>query len=546
MGALGKMADEIDVEEHESSSYKGPSAVVDIIPDNDSFLPRYLTVQLLEILAKLFGKPKPMPENIKALANKHAKFIESFQVKELFNPLTYSIFWRDNIEKALVEYKGPLDVADKYNRAPLTLAIANEDFDLAVQILSRGATLLLEDKLVLEIALISMIQREPKIINQIIESCGTNDKEWVSEYLEYLNGYIIGEPTEGALRYHDVLNPPLRHFGQVLDTLAYFNGLPSHYGFLSPSVEILTTHLQLFTEDQLNEENKTLFGTISAAYTNTNETCKFYGNLPTDDNASKILSEQIVNNINKKNNMVSVLFGGWAGNSIALGFINDALIFSNLGIGGSPQAGTKIFMINNPAGITSKTIQTIMSGLGSSTAPIEILALLGEIVDPKPIFTLNQVLNPIDNCIFVNPRAVMQGILLVLSAYNKDGKITAQNLSSLSASVDKLYASYVDSLYKYSAADLAKFMRNNELLQNKRIECCALAIDYINQHYNEATALPRCIELKNALEFVGLGEYYMTSIDPKAQAAIQQMVIHEQETTAIQVIEQENLSARQG
>ena len=89
------------------------------------------------------------------------------------------------------------------------------------------------------------------------------------------------------MHYHDVLNPPLRHFGQVLDTLAYFNVL-SHYGFLSPSIEILATHLQLFTEDQINDANKALFGTISAAYTNTNETCKFYGNLPTATDAGQI------------------------------------------------------------------------------------------------------------------------------------------------------------------------------------------------------------------------------------------------------------------
>lgn len=89
--------------------------------------------------------------------------------------------------------------------------------------------------------------------------------------------------------------------------------------------------------------------------------------------------------------------------------------------------------------------------------------------------------------------------------------------------------------------ELTRFMRNNELLQNKRIECCSLAIDYINQHYDDPAALERCIELKNALEFVGLKNFYINNISPDAKAAILNIMIQEQEATAIQVIEQERI-----
>ena len=83
---------------------------------------------------------------------------------------------------------------------------------------------------------------------------------------------------------------------------------------------------------------------------------------------------------------MSVLFGGWAGNSVALAFINNTVVFSNLGIGGSPEAGTKIYTVNNQAGINAIMIgETLISGLGNATSPVEILALLGK-VDPKPLY----------------------------------------------------------------------------------------------------------------------------------------------------------------
>lgn len=514
------------------------TAILDTLPDNDSFLPRYLTVQLLEVLAKSVGK-KPDGAPIK-----NPKFVDSFKAKELFIPLTYSIFWREDVTKALAENPTTVDDTDKYNRAPLTLAIANEDFPLAVELINRGATLLLEDKLVLEIALISMIQRNHEIIRTILNAPSDYDLTWVAEYLEYLNSYVSGEPKTPRLRYHEVLNPPIRHFGQVLDTLAYFNGLPSHYGFLSPSIDILSNHLERYLQELSN--NQTLsetFSKIAAAYKKTQELCNYYANLPSNMAAAKTLCGQITTNIKSNSKDVVVLFGGWAGNSVAIAFVNNTLIFSNLGIGGNPDAGTKIFNIKDPNAITEDAINLFICGLGNATAPGEIIDAIGNFVDPTPIFTLKQTFNPIDNCIFVNPRAVIQGILLVLGAYQKDGKATAANLAALANSVADMYNSYVNSLYQFSAADLAKFMRNHELLQNRRIECCALAIDYINQHYKEPEAIGRCIELKNALEFVGLKDFYTSSIDPAAKAAIQTLMIHQQEATAVRVIEQENALA---
>ena len=82
-------------------------------------------------------------------------------------------------------------------------------------------------------------------------------------------------------------------------------------------------------------------------------------------------------------------------------------------------------------------------------------------------------------------------------------------------------------------------MRNHDLLQNKRIECCSLAIDYINQHYKDENSLSRCITLKNALEFVGLKNYYINNVTAEAQQAIRNLIIQEQEAIAIMVIEQE-------
>lgn len=513
------------------------TAVLDILPDNDSFLPRHQTVQLLEILAEISGFNDL--ENAPALSNNAEKFIAEFKSHELFTPLTYSIFWRENIKEALTNNKISLDTTDKYNRAPLTLAIANEDFVLANELVKKGATLLLEDKLVLEIALTSMIQKDETVIEKILAATSDANANWVADYLDYLQSYVVGIPNIKQMKYHEVINPPFRHFAQVLDTLSYFNGLPSHYGFLSPSITNLTTHLQSYSKELTNQTGQTLFNAIATAYAFSYKTCKFHGNLPTEPEAAKLLVAQISNNINIKRSNVVVIFGGWAGNSVTIAFINNTLVFSNLGTGGNPNAGTKIFSITNPAAITEYFIDSFMRGLSNASSPKFILSQLADIVDEKPIYTLAQSLNPIDNCIYVNPRALVQGLLLVLSAYTKNTTLTVENLSDVASSVSDMYKSYVDSLYKYSAASLARFMRNHDLLQNKRVECCSLAIDYINQHYKDDNALPRCIELKNALEFVGLKNYYINNVKPEAQQDIRNLIIQEQEATAIKVIEQE-------
>lgn len=511
---------------------------LDTLPDKDSFLPRYLTVQLLEVLA---ANANSQTTDSASYTLQNAKFVDSFKNKELFTPLTYSIFWREKIQKAIETNELSFDETDQYNRAPLTLAIANEDFALAVELIKKNASLMLEDKLVLEIALISMIQRDPNFISKVLQNKAENDVIWLKEYLEYLQSYILGQPKKTKLLQHEVLNPPLRQFGQVLDTLAYFNGLPSHYGFLSPSIEILSTHLKQFCQETDNTTPyKDMLYAISDAYATTAQACQYYGNLPTNADAAKVMTQKIQSNLNSNKNGAVVLFGGWAGNSIAVAFVRDVLIFSNLGIGGTPAAGTKIFRITKPENITEQVIDTFIRGLGNATAPYIILDQIGSIVDPKPLFTIKQSFNPIDNCIFVNPRAVIQGLILVLSALNKDGKITEGNLTGFNSQAAEIFTTYVNSLYKYSTADLSKFMRNHQLLQNRRIECCALALDYINQHYQEPEALSRCIELKNALEFVGLKDFYTSSIEPAAKNAIQELMIHEQEATAIHVIQQEN------
>lgn len=512
---------------------------VNATAEKDSFLPKNLSVQLLAILAETINNNQFLTEQIK-VTPQNSEFIASFKNKDLFTPITDSIFWRDNIDAAIQQNPTLLTTTDKHNRTPITLALANEDFALATALIKQGATLSLEDKLVLEIAITSMIQRDPTIINKILATQTTQDLSWIKEYLEYLHSYTIGEP-KNTTKYHEVLNPPIRHFGQILDTLTFFNGLPSHYGFLSPSLSILTAHLELYVNDLGDKNHQELFKYIATAYKKSLDTCNFYGNLPTNPDAGNILLKQIIANASSTNKNIVVLFGGWAGNSVTIAFINKTLIFSNLGIGGSPDAGTKIFSINNPANITAEGINLFLRGLGTATSPLNILTWLSSFVEAKPIFMLKQPFNPIDNCIFVNPRAIIQGILLVLQAYQKDSQITATGLEKYADNSNIMYKKYLHSLYKYAIEDLAQFMRNNELLQNKRIECCAIAIDYINQHHKEPEAIERCIELKNALEYVGLKEVYARKVNQQAKEAIQNFMIHQQELAAIRVMEQESL-----
>ena len=199
---------------------------VNATAEKDSFLPKNLSVQLLAILAETINNNQFITEQIK-VTPQNSEFIASFKNKDLFTPITDSIFWRDNIDAAIQQNPTLLTTIDKHNRTPITLALANEDFALATALIKQGATLSLEDKLVLEIAITSMIQRDPTIINKILATQTTQDLSWIKDYLEYLHSYTIGEP-KNTTKYHEILNPPIRHFGQILDTLTFFNGLPSN------------------------------------------------------------------------------------------------------------------------------------------------------------------------------------------------------------------------------------------------------------------------------------------------------------------------------
>ncbi len=511
------------------------TAIVKAMPDNDNFLPCDLTAQLITMLAQSLPTAVYEP---KQLSTQASAFIKAYKTPDLFTPLTYSIFWRENSSEILEKYTQSLDQVDKYSHSPLTIAIANEDFALAVKLIQRGAIICLEDKLALEIALTCIIQRNPDIIGKLVAVDEENKNEWVKKYLDFLNDYINGKLDAEISSLHDVFDPTIRHFGQILDTMTYFNGTPSHYGFISPSLDVLTRHFKIFINELKEPITAGFFRSIAEAFEYCQKTCNFHGNLPTNTAADSI-AKRINTNLAGSNKMVTFVIGGFAGNSLALAFINKTVIFSNLGIGGDPNAGTKIFTINNPANITSTAIDSFMRGLGNASAPTDILALLGDMVDPNPLFTIKQSLAPIDNCIFVNPRAIIQGMLLVLDAYQKNNSLTADILAIAASKAEATYLDYLNSLYKNTTQELSKFMRNHEALKVKRIECCSLALDFINQHYNNQESIRRCIELKNALEFVGLKHLFDKTVLPEAKAAIQKVMIRDQEITAVKVIEQE-------
>lgn len=521
------------------------SAEVSSVPEHDTFLPNYISAHLIEVLAKTM--PQKTSDSNANLSATASKFIESRKNLRLFTPLTHSIFWNENPINFMDSYTGSLDEVDKYGRSALTLALANENFVLADKLIKKNAIIYLEDKIVLEIALASILQRDPKSAQTILSAFDSDtDKAWAKEYLDYLNAYINQGSTK-VRAFRDLLNPTVRHFGQILDTLVYFNGTPSHYGFISPSLAVLTSHLQKYASSTSNSDEQEMFNKIARAYDSTARNCNFHGNLPGNKQCAETIANHIKSNIKLTNKDVTVVFGGWAGNSVALAFINNYVIFTNLGIGGDPDQGSQIYTIANADAITSESIYTFICGLCDAAPAQAILALIGDVLEPNPIFTLKQPLNPIDNCIFVNPRAIIQAIVLVLSALKKDNTLTPTNLGTCEAKAQATYNAYVNDLYQHFTNDLAQFMRNPELVKNRRIECCFLALEYINQHYLEQDALPRCVELKNALEFVGLKEYYNANVSSEARAKIQSFIISTQEKDAILVIEKETkLIANQG
>lgn len=514
----------------------GFDITINLQQEGKRFLPRYLAIQLIELIANTV----PTEDNAEDKQSKKAKsFIKKYKElsEGLFTDITSKIFWREPITE-LAEYDILiLNDPDKYMSTPLNIALANEDFALAHNLIQAGAELYLDDKVVLEITLFNMLQRNPDLLSQIISNTTEDNREWVNEYLEFLSEYLNNAPSNESIMFRDVFSPPIRIFGQVLETPTYFDGTPSYYGFLGPSLDILSKHLTYHTNDLSGTpELQEVFKSISDSYNQLFSKANYFANLPKNNGIAEFLLKRY------HENQVVLILGGWAGNAVTLALYKKYLIMTNLGPGGDPNAGTKIYNIEDPEAINLESLTVFTSGLVGGISPELYLSYVAEIVSPTPAHLIEQSLTPIDNCIFANPRAIIQGMLQVLLAEKYE--LPQKEISSLDQEVKQFYKNYTNSLHLYSSADLVSFMRNNLMLRHNRIECCSLALEYINTHCDpeDDSSVALCIHLRNALEFVGLGAYFNHHTSPEIKAAMQRITISEQERTAVDVIHKEQQS----
>lgn len=522
----------------------GISCTVEQLPDNDAFLSRDHTRKLLEILAAAI----PVSNSLRPDDATHtdSTLLKHFKETAVFNELTGSIFWRHNVMQNLEKNIELLNTPDQYMRSALNIAISNEDFTLSTMLVNKGAILMLADKLVLEITLTSILQRDSNAFDRIISYAPSEHAAWVTKYLSYIKDHAQQSDAQLLRKLRDLFAPPIRHFGQILDTLAIFDGVPSYYGYIAPSLNAIIDNLNKFVSELPDDnETKQIFTTISDGMKECAESCKFIGNIATNENCSTRLQTKISRNINSLEHQLVMLCGGFAGNCVNIAYVDRYLIYTNYGIGGNPNSGIQIYEIEHPENITVERINRFINGLGYAQDPNAIIADLETIINPTPIYILQGSVPPNDNCILLNSRACIQGIILLLHSIYNNKPITADGLKESEPMCQELYQQFVLTMKKNTSSELVEFIRNPELFRNNRLQCCSLAVRYINQHFEDKNSVATCIELKNALEFVGLKDYLYSNLHPEAYKNILEYTIRQQELTALQVIslEQKGLNS---
>ena len=521
-----------------------------VLAEENQYLDKFIPVHCIPELLKIAGTMKHFNEK-SALSPQNdlaEKFMQaSHKNQDLFNPLTRAIFWNIDVKQSIQENTQLINSVDNYHHTPLNLAIANEDFKTAASLIEQGAKITLEDKTLLEISFTSLIQRDKSFIANMLKQVSPENSFWIGGYLQFLNEHITGDKSDATKKFRDIFDPPIKHFGMPLHLNAHVDGILSLYGFLSPTLEMIKAHLHIYIEYAQQEQDiQDIFCKILSGFDKSIQCCRYVANIPLRDNASQKLAERFAKNYKEQNSEITYIPSGWAGNSICISLIDDKLIYTNLGIGGDPEYASKIFKIKNPNNIDANLINTLLSGLGNAYLPQYILSILSSIVEPTPIYAISQNLRPLDNCTFSSPCYHIEAVLLMLLC-NKNAltlpikKNKELEHKQLLTKKNNVFKDYIAKLHNHTINTLITSIKNTKLSRQYRQECCLIALSYINQHNmnNSYSNINLNIELKNALEYAGLGSLYNYYAAEHSKENILEEIIKSQELTAVHTLKQE-------
>jgi hypothetical protein len=107
---------------------------------------------------------------------------------------------------------------------------------------------------------------------------------------------------------------------------------------------------------------------------------------------------------------------GWPGHTVAVVLYGDYLIYTNRGIGGDKNYGSKIFKIKNRKYINDEFMSQLLSALNAN----EFHSILGQVIDFKnPVLRMHSKPQKYDTCTLANPKSSIEPMqILVEAGYN--------------------------------------------------------------------------------------------------------------------------------
>jgi hypothetical protein len=452
----------------------------------------YVSQELFVELIHVFAKTDLIKKIV--LDQDEQKFLHDFHKhEESFNALTKAIFWDNNLTNELIDaHKDLIDAVDQYGNYPLKIAILLEKYHYALMLLNHEAKIYIEDKIILEINIVNMLQRGDYLFQSVLPHISEENFHEAQVYFSYLIVNLGGTKTIYNFYYRDVINPPIREFGQQLDTISYYHETPSYYGFYGSSLVTMSDHLIHYAKASNND----VMRKIAKAFVNTQNICKIKANYPFKYHYAENLLEVIQSAVNSKNE-VALIPGGWPGTAVTLAIVGNNLIFANLGVLAQKvnenDAALLILPIRNIDNINIEFIEQWVTGLACGNEPAKIIASIGKIADYQAPSEVVLPVSPIDNCICVNTKATILGMIYLLVDKNLE-------------MAKMLFKEYQNSLHDFTVNKMIEQLRNPMIFMDHKYECCTLAISYINSNYRseDEEVIKRIVNLYGALQYIGL------------------------------------------
>lgn len=311
-----------------------------------------------------------------------------------------------------------------HGQSLLTQAFLDQDFNLASNLLDRGAQIGPVEKSAYDLALDSQSARDSR----------------------------LPMPSEEGLH-------PVKDFGLMLGVDMHAeDGTHSQYGHIGPTYQKLTESIGQCSEQLADKDVKE----ISEAFNYTEKVTDFRFSTQYSADAGQALSERIQQG---KTTSIPV---SHKGHSTGLTVVPDGsgsksgyVVFTNRGMGeDSRNHGTVIYKVDDLSKITPDRINKLMNGHSDGMSYRELKMNLAYMTEGKePVHRIPQESQKVDNCTIANPRSNIHGVMLCQQAIRKQGfdKLDVKDFHD----VNSKYAKLSTQMLQNKTEELAKKIKEN-------------------------------------------------------------------------------------